>query len=93
MILNLDVEAGIRINRLEGENFLIKSICLFLLVAIVIIAVAFSFSVIWGYRDIKKDIKEIKKEQASFLEEIKKDRTRLMAKNQSRSTRPPILIC
>ena len=90
---NLNVEALIRINKLEGEVFSLKGICLILGAVVVIIAIGYVVQSIWVTDSIKKDIKEIKKGQALLFVEIRRDRNQGMAQRLARSTRPPILIC
>ena len=90
---NLNVKALIKINKLEGEVFSLRGICLFLGIAFVVIAIAFAVQSIRHTGIIKKDIKEIKKGQALLFEEIRRDRNWSMTQRQTRSTRPPILIC
>ena len=80
---NLNVEALIRINRLEGEVFSLKGICLILGAAVVIIAIGYVIQSIWVTNSIKKDIKEIKNGQVLLFEEIRRDRNQAMAQRLS----------
>ena len=99
IIPHLNVEAGIRINKLEGENFSLKSVCFILLIAFVILAASFAGYVVWTMVKQKdqqknfKDLKEIKTKIDILFEKSMTDKNQGLTESQLKLARRTILIC